>query len=178
MIYSYNQGKFGVDLHNQLRSYYSVHVKAERNWWRLFGYILDTALCNAYIIHKTRTGPKSRERLSHAAFQREVVLGLCKRETDRPVGAPVGGVPVVGGGKRRMTRQHHDLPHARLVGHHHFPVYGEKSEYCEYCRYKMLVSGKKVKYTVRPRTSIKCEQCDVYLCIASGRDCFKDYHTK
>ena len=48
--YNYNMG--GVDIADQLRSYYSTQLTVFRTWVPLFFWLLDTAIINSYLISK------------------------------------------------------------------------------------------------------------------------------
>ena len=48
--YNYHMG--GVDIADQLRSYYCTQQRSCRNWYPLFYWLLDTTLVNAYRIHR------------------------------------------------------------------------------------------------------------------------------
>ena len=48
----YNNWMGGVDIHDQLRSYYTTQITTVRTWLPLFFWALDAAVINAYIIGK------------------------------------------------------------------------------------------------------------------------------
>ncbi|RPA73119.1 hypothetical protein BJ508DRAFT_341772, partial [Ascobolus immersus RN42] len=48
--YDYNQYMGGVDIADQLRSYYKVQITARRNWLPLFYGILDISIVNTYLL--------------------------------------------------------------------------------------------------------------------------------
>ena len=69
-IDDYNHYMGGVDIADQLRSYYSTQRTSLRCWYPLFFWILDTAILNAYLVGKQLHGSSYME---HKDF-REVLL--------------------------------------------------------------------------------------------------------
>ena len=50
--YDYNFNMNGVDIADQLRSYYSCKLRSRKWWHSLFWWMVDTAICNAYVVYK------------------------------------------------------------------------------------------------------------------------------
>ena len=67
--YNYNMG--GVDIADQLRSYYSTQQPSCRNWLPLFYCLLDTSLVNAYRIQRMMN-PHRRLQSEHFHFRSDV----------------------------------------------------------------------------------------------------------
>jgi hypothetical protein len=51
-IDDYNHFIGGVDIADQLRSYYCIQRISLRSWYPLFFWILDTAILNVYLVGK------------------------------------------------------------------------------------------------------------------------------
>ena len=66
-IDDYNQHMGGVDIADQLRSYYSTQLRACQNWLPLFFWLLDTAIVNSYRIMKSLY-PHRKVRSQHLFF--------------------------------------------------------------------------------------------------------------
>ena len=60
--------------------------------------------------------------------------------------------------------------------HTHWPVFVNKKSNCVVCRETIRVKNLPTIGN-RHESKITCEACEVYLCIAKDRDCFKRYHT-
>lgn len=73
LINSYNQHMGGVDLHDNFVAKYRVRVKGKKWWWPLFVNMLDSAVVNAWRIH--RSVGKTDDLLS---FRRKVAIKLLK----------------------------------------------------------------------------------------------------
>lgn len=67
--YNYNIG--GVDIADQLRSYYSTQQPSRRNWFQLFYWLLDTSLVNVYRIQPTMN-PNRHLQSEHFNFRSTV----------------------------------------------------------------------------------------------------------
>lgn len=83
-VLTYNTSMGGVDLADQLGSYYPVGRPSVR-WWRyLCWWLLQTAMVNAFIIWKNSTMPApTRRGHRHIDFRLEVLRSLCKGQSVR-----------------------------------------------------------------------------------------------
>ena len=52
-----NKSMIGVDLSDQLRSYYELGRRSVKGWRYIFHVILNTSLCNAIILYKAANRP-------------------------------------------------------------------------------------------------------------------------
>jgi len=75
-FHRYNHSMGGVDLNDQLRSYYTSGRSGK--WWRfIFWYILDVSICNAFIIEGLSShAPSARSRRTHLQFRLELAKQL------------------------------------------------------------------------------------------------------
>ena len=71
--YNYHMG--GVDIADQLQSYYNTQLRSCRNWYPLFYWLLDTTLVNCYRIQKT-INPRQIVRSQHYFFRLEIAEQL------------------------------------------------------------------------------------------------------
>lgn len=82
-IKQYNNRMGGVDRFDQLRSTYTVGRRSKRWWLRLFYFLFDTSITNAFILSK-----KSNVKLSHLEFRvalaRGLISGYSSRKDDLP----------------------------------------------------------------------------------------------
>ena len=72
VVLDYNRGKTGVDVSDQLASYYSTRRKCVKWYQTLFCHLLDTAVVNAYLVHRQLGGTRSSLR-----FRRDLCKSLC-----------------------------------------------------------------------------------------------------
>jgi hypothetical protein len=91
MVDDYNHFMNGVDIANQLRAKFSTEQRTSRTWVPLFYYLLDTAICNAYLLsehhRKSRPSynPKKGNRGTHQAFCKSLIDGLLTQYKIEPV---------------------------------------------------------------------------------------------
>ena len=67
-IVEYNKYMGGVDLADQLLSYYGFGHRTVKWWRRAFFFLLDMAVVNGYILY-TVQNPDKRQRLNHEQFR-------------------------------------------------------------------------------------------------------------
>ena len=71
MIDDFNHHMGGVDIADELRSYYYTQLTSRRSWLPLFYWLLDTALVNSYILYRMY-----KPAVSHKRFRLEVSKAL------------------------------------------------------------------------------------------------------
>ena len=160
-IVDYIQKMGGVDLSDQLLTYYSFLRKTGKWWRKLWVHVLNMLVLNAYILNK-----KFGERkLSHSDY-REYIAEYLLRQANRTYDC---------------VDNNNFLQCDRLVGRH-WPMKLERNatgctvpRRCKVCcvglRENML-SGREKK---KKCTSYKCQQCNIPLCIDP---CFRIYHVE
>ena len=158
-IFTYNQYMGGVDLNDQLRSYYPSG-RSGTKWWRyLFWFILDVSIINALILERLSPHQPSSRRRSLLHFKldlaKQLIGGFCGRKR-------------YPGHKRKSTPMAMALPN--LPGHQEVKFAGRKRA-CTNCSNH----GHKTSSGRTPETTFGCSRCGVNLC-RSG--CFLQYHTE
>ena len=153
----------GVDRGDQLIQLYNVGRKSYKPWRRMF-YMIEVCVLNSYILegcvdarHQV-TGKKKRDML---AYKKELGVQLVEGFHGRKA----MGRPVSAGGAERLNK-----------ALEHIPVSTSTKNDCEVC----CARGKRRKLersTYRHRTSIKCQHCQVHLCVLKDRNCFSVYHS-
>ncbi|CAH2084398.1 unnamed protein product [Euphydryas editha] len=152
-IASYTLNMGGVDHFDHFRSSYPINRKSRKFWMRLFFFMLDASVINAYItyttIHPTTVHLHRDFRLKLA---RALIDGYtAKTRTSVPFKNKKGGnfgVP--------------DEIRLRNVGEH-LPTKDISYKRCRFCSTKAK----------EKRTNIKCCKCDIALC---AQECFKKFH--
>ena len=168
VINEYNQSMGGVDRQDQLRQYYALEKCCRTKFWpfKLFLGLLGIVLANAFILWRSFRGAMGTSKRSHAVFIEELMVDLTtkgdkEKRNNRARDAAGGNV------EGRLSR---DPPHflcmMELVPNKHGKARGLR---CILCSLRNQDS----------RTRLECDQCHVPLCSAgaTGRDCFKEYHT-
>ena len=85
VLKNYNSGMGGVDLHDQMLGAYEVAIRGKKWYWCLITRMLDMAVVNSHILHKTAT---PGDQLTLLDFRREIATtylraAACEREAAR-----------------------------------------------------------------------------------------------
>ena len=136
IVDDYNHNMGGVDVADQLRSYYSTQLAVSRTWMPLFFWILDTSIINSYII-----GKKLGINQNHKSFRLELIQELIKdslnnnntkrttRSDSDSQSARMEEVLDKSAKKIRVSGSF-ELPLCRLNGNKHYVEYRETREAC------------------------------------------------
>jgi hypothetical protein len=76
VVDQYNKYMLGVDRLDQRMSYYQFVRKSVRWWRKVFFWMVEVVVVNAYIVYTVHTD--ARRKLTHKQFRRELVLALCE----------------------------------------------------------------------------------------------------
>lgn len=179
--YNYNMG--GVDIADQLRSYYSVQQKARRNWLPYFYWLLDTTIINTYQMHRhLYTNHRVCKTFnSHKKFR----IQLAKRILS------VGTQQIMELRSQNLSKPHHAKGAEGAEPYHPRPTI---SQYASCPRPVSFPPPKQHQYESRPTTSkclwcrwnyknnrdlkvkkiyFGCKECNIPLC----QSCFVSFHT-
>lgn len=160
VVTEYNKYMGGVDISDQMRSYYPVG-RPSKKWWRcLLWFSLNITIVNAWLIFKRSShDPPLPNRYDHLNFRTALAKMLR------------GDYSAGGSRKGRLassaeTRYQAGFSNARA--HNMVKIDGRKKvcRECSRCKRK-TASGRSVE------TSFMCEFCEVPLCRVQ---CFRDYH--
>lgn len=162
-------GKFmgGVDRNDQMTRVRKGQ-KQMRWYMRLVIKFLEIAAYNAYILdgYIREHEPQGSRKYDLHCFKKQMVMALVGN-TRAPQKTP--------GRKRRHVED-------RLLNvGRHFPEKGEgKNHRCVVCleKRRRLRRGDGDNVPNAAKTTFKCTECDVYLCILKEQNCFKKYHTQ
>lgn len=149
----YLQFMRGIDVGDQMMSYYYAGRRSLKWWKRVFSYLVEVCSWNAYLI----SGRKGK-RGAYFKFRKELALALIGNYTcrSRP-------------GRPRVLSQGDVLPFYD-EHHKHLPRMAD-ARYGKSC---VVCSAKKLRH----ETKVFCVDCKVHLCIQEKRDCYSIFHTK
>ncbi|XP_040078205.1 piggyBac transposable element-derived protein 4-like isoform X2 [Ixodes scapularis] len=157
-VKDYNRWMGGVDCFDQKRNAYPVDRRSKKWWHRIFYFLVDAAIVNAFVQHKAYHSDDDV-----ALLHFKVLLGrqLIKRHTFRT--ARKSQVHF----QRKQGRRRGSLitgvpSEIRLEGRDHFPQENAKRRRCRWCSTK----------SKEARTRYVCSSCDVPLCVG----CFSSFH--
>ncbi len=158
----------GVDRGDQSRSYYTVGRRSKKWWRRLFFYLVECCMLNAYVLEGY---VKTAEHAKEGWMKRDVLS--FRRELQHLL--------IHGYSSRKLPGRPRSAPHAQLTrlqpNHLHWPTTVPQSNDCVVCAGKTRRKNLPSRGN-RHETRFICKHCKVHLCVASGRDCFEEYHTK
>ena len=159
-IIDYNNYMGGVDLADQMLSYYSMTSRRMLKWWKkVFWRMIDLCIMNSWIIFHTNTPNSSIK--TQRLFRLELVQQLVQPLIDLRSSLHCPEYLQDKKGRKRGSSE------PRLVGKH-FAYKEEKRGRCVICT---RASPKKKN----AKTHNYCPKCQVYLCFGQ---CFETYHTK
>lgn len=160
-VAEYNKFMGGVDLFDQYLASYSISWKSRKWWMKIFMYLLDSAIVNAYIVYKTSMAAERKKAMSHLQFRSILANELigdfsCRKPRGAPTTTSKNKMRKIGG--RSISTN--NITRKTNVGVH-LPIKG-KYRRCARCSTK-----KNVK-----RSKITCSECNVGLCL----ECFAVFH--
>ena len=163
-IVEYTRRMGGVDRFDRQRAMYSVSRKSKKWWLRIFYFIVDAAVVNAFNLYAA-VHPDPSPRLLQFRVQlfRGLVRGFCSRQRRSSLqGMAFMRYHFTGKSRQKLMGVPEDI---RLQPSKHFP---EKTD--SYHRCRMCSSRKNNK-----RSRIMCTQCKVWLCV---NPCFARFHSR
>ena len=157
VVNAYNHSMNGVDVADQLTTYYSF-VRKTRKWWRkIFFYLLEVSVVNSYLLYKqTVSHPRNHLGYRRAILEQAATLSIQQAPPRMGPGAP----------RRALSC---DVPQ-RLDSKPHFLGKSPRARDCVICSNRESQSGS------RHRTVYYCNTCtnQPFLCPDT---CFLRYHT-
>ena len=157
VVADYNLYMLGVDKLDQMMSYYSFLHKSVKWWRKVFFWLLEVAVVNAYIIYKEEARRRGATPITHLAFRRRLIQSLSE-----PIRSCV--TPHARSGPRVAQNVE------RLQPVPHFLHKGRKRRDCVVC-------SDREEGGTRHLTLFHCATCpdNPSLCPAT---CFEAYHTQ
>ena len=157
VVQDYNLNMLGVDKLDQLMSYYSFLHKTVKWWRKVFFWILEVAVINAYIIYKDLAVQRGERPKSQLAFRRQLITSLSEPIRSSAVSR-----------RRSGTRLHDNVE--RLRPTQHFLQKGTKRRDC-------MVCSDREEGGTRHLTLFFCGSCSEQPALCPS-ECFERYHTQ
>ena len=149
MVSDYNAHMGGVDLTDQLKVTYELDRKHSfRFYLRVFFDLMDIAVVNAYVIFRKL---RNEKQMTLFDFNYIVCRGLIGGFNNRQRSIPY---------PRQSKR--HCVGNSDETSVRHMPVFVEKRLRC----YRCSKEGKE------QRTFVRCDTCNIALCLLKERNCF------
>ena len=184
VINEYNDKMGGIDKSDMLTHLYKTPMRARRWYIRLFGYAIDLAICNAWILYKRdfnawsagtseKVMPLKNFRLVISDFARcqKGLIPRRLRSADHVVDAATVVVPSSQDiASNLLRRGQKTIPPPDNLRYdnskYHCPIYVKTRQTCKLCS----------KNNDIHRTKWMCRVCKVALCLSDTRNCFWPYH--
>lgn len=163
VVKNYNKHMGGVDLGDMLISLYRTPFKAKRYYLRIFAYILDLCICNAWLLARRDANLLNEQfKKPLKKFRQEIATTLLLKDRATKRGRPSAENYAPTRKIRRPValRPQEDV---RFDEKGHWPIHSDKGR-CRNC-----TTG---------WSRMKCSKCGVILCWTGQRNCFLDFHTK
>ncbi|XP_068208588.1 piggyBac transposable element-derived protein 3-like [Palaemon carinicauda] len=166
-IQMYNNRMGGIDKSDMLTHLYKTPFRAKRYYMRLFAYLLDLIICNAWILYKRdclalQTNPKPLKdfRLDISNWLRSFKTSNF-RITRNSLGTR--DVPLPKRGQRAVLPSIESRQDATAL---HMPKHVTMRQTCKFCSTAGHIH----------RSRWMCEECKVALCLTENRNCFALFH--
>lgn len=168
VIKQYNGKMGGIDKSDMLVHLHKTPMRARRWYMRLFGYVLDLCVCNAWILYKRDCTALGDTPMPLKQFRLDISRFACchKSMVARPITTRLSPEqPLVI--PRKGQRLERPSDHNRYdMSKYHMPVYTNTRQTCKRCSHKDDMH----------RSKWMCSACNVALCLSEKRNCFKPYH--
>lgn len=172
IVRHYNSCMGGVDLLDQLISYYRIFIKSTKWTLRLVTHFIDFALSASWILYKIdcqKEGMKQKDILDLLNFRMKVANYLIYRSQNLPrkrgrpsaFASPPPSPPMPSTSKCELR----PLDEIRTDKFNHMPTHDRKKlpTRCKYPKCKA-------------KTYFMCTKCGVHLCISRENNCFQSFH--
>ena len=162
IVNNYNNGMGGVDLLDQLLSYYRIFFKSRKWTLRVIFHFIDLAVCASFIEYKkeciSQKLPDSKQ-MKLLDFKLSLgrtltTINVSKKKTQTKNQHP-----------ERLRCEIRPSREIRCDAFEHFPEHDVDKQ------------GSRCKMTgCHGRSKIFCGKCDVHLCFNGNKNCFKKFH--
>lgn len=172
IVSRYNGGMGGVDLLDQLISYYRVFIRSKKWTLRIIFHFVDFAICSSWLEYRmdqVKANIPKKQIKDLLKFRMELTFALikvgnptCQSKRGRPKANEPEIVP-----RRNPPASHEVRPckDIRLDKYDHVPDHDRKTQPTR-CKNNKC-SG---------RTFFYCKKCNVHLCITKTKNCFAKFH--
>ena len=147
VIANYQKNMGGVDLFDQMLTYYHYPHRFIKWWKYLFIYLMEVALYNSFIIYTKLQGQRGEIKIKYLDFRLELILKLTRFD-ERP----------------RLEEEIIGLKGRSLS---HYPMRTGISKRCVYC----------TSVGIDSKSTYQCNKCNVQLHTKGKKDCFDRYHS-
>lgn len=161
LVKQYNKHMGGVDKANALMGLYRSPSKAKRWYFAIFTYLLDINVVNAWLVYRQDCKTLKVKHKPLKWFRLEIIQALSLAGKTVKRGRPsFQPLPLEKKIKIPVVARPDDL--TRKDNFAHWPMHTTKGR-CRNC-----TTG---------TSRLKCQKCDVRLCLTKSKNCFVDFHS-
>lgn len=169
IVRDYNINMGGVDLMNQMISYYRIFIRSKKWTLRMMTHFIDFSIIQSWIEYKMdckKAGIPTKEVMDLLAFRLKLSKQLVYYQTASKRSARITLDEVRSKHLRQeKSRECRTDEEVRYDGYFHYPKYSEKRLRCKL-------------ETCNVKSQVICSKCDVHLCLNKNNNCFYEYHVK
>lgn len=173
IVQMYNMGMGGVDLFDQLLSYYRFFHKSRKWTLRVIAHFIDFAVLSSWVEYKAAhnkigTPSKDIKDLLNFRLYLSHCLTTVNQSATRKRGRPLSAASTATENNihiKRAKTENRPIDEIRYDDIRHLPLRTDAVSRCKYAGCK----GKSRVY---------CCKCSVHLCFAKGSNCFYNFHSK
>lgn len=169
IVQEYNLNMGGVDLMNQMISYYRITIRSRKWTLRMITHFVDFAIVQSWIEYKIdcdQSGIPKRKVMDLLAFRMQLTNELVySTAVVKRTGGRINLDDIRSNRNNfEKSREHRTPESIRYDKHDHFPEYSTKRLKCKLESCKM-------------QSHCFCTKCNVHLCFNKNNNCFAKYHS-
>lgn len=170
IVRDYNMNMGGVDLMNQMISYYRITIRSKKWTLRMITHFIDFSIVQSWIEYKIdcqKSEIPKRQIMDLLAFRMCLANQLVYNQSTAKRVARITLNDIRSKNecvdKSRESRTTDD--NIRFDGLDHIPEYSENRIRCK-------------RKSCKSKTQVYCSKCKVHLCLNLKNNCYREYHTK
>lgn len=169
IVREYNINMGGVDLMNQMISYYRISIRSKKWTLRMIAHFIDFTIVqswNEYRIDCEKSAIPKRQVMDLLAFRMRLADQLVYAPSPAKRSSRITLEDVRSKNQRvDKSRERRTDDDIRYDGFDHFPEYSENRVRCKL-------------ETCNGKSQVFCSKCRVHLCLNLNHNCYRDYHKK
>lgn len=169
VIKQYNSSIGGIDKSDMLIHLYKTPLRSRRWYLRLYGYVVDVCLVNAWLLYKRDCNALNEDAMPLKKFRLELAAVACIHKPQIPHGTRFSSSRSPSPVSLPRRGQCAVIPVDSIrfdSSRHHFPTYTAMRQTCKACSTQKNIH----------RTKWMCSACNIALCLYEFRNCFTEYH--
>lgn len=169
IVRDYNLNMGGVDLMNQMISYYRISIRSKKWTLRMITHFIDFSIVQSWIEYKNdckRSEVPQRQVMDLLAFRMSLANQLVYPQSaaKRVARITLDEIHSKNENVEKPRESRKTDESTRFDGLDHFPEYSENRIRCK-------------RTSCTSKTQVYCPKCNVHLCLKLNQNCYRAYHT-